>query len=63
MLDMYLLSIAPSAGDMCATLNGNEITGSLLYLDRRPAYGIAVIFLTPAEPEKAVTKWMIFEFT
>ena len=41
---------------MCATLNANEITGSLLYLDRRPAYGIAVIFFNPGRAGESSNK-------
>jgi RNA recognition motif-containing protein len=41
---------------MCATLNGNEITGSLLYLDRRPAYGIVVIFFNPGRAGESSIK-------
>jgi RNA recognition motif-containing protein len=41
---------------MCATLNGNEITGSLLYLDRRPVYGIAVIFFNPGRAGESSIK-------
>jgi hypothetical protein len=53
-----LRNTAPSVDELCVTLNKQEITGSLSNLDRRPTYRVAVI-LFPAEPEKAVMKWIL----